>query len=116
MKKYLASFYIGETEGDEDFEIALSTKFVLENWESKTNARLIFENLLIQSSAIEENVVFDEDDETYLLYIDCIFEINDEQKKLLAPMYEFGAPSANLFSLDCGPYSFTCGVVEDAED
>lgn len=116
MKKYLASFYIGETDGDDDFEIAPSTQFVLENWESRTNARLMFENLLIESSAFEENIVFDEDDGTYLLYLDCIFEINDDQKKLLAPMYEYGAPSANLFSLDCGPYSFICGVVEDAEE
>ena len=113
--KYLASFYIGETEGSDDFQISESTQYVLENWESKAKARLSFENLEIECTSIDENTAFDDDDGTYLLYLDCEFEINSDQKKLLNSVYEFDVPMAELFSLDCGIYAFTCGVVEEGE-
>ena len=113
--KYLASFYIGETEGSENFQILESTQYVLDNWESKANARLSFENLEIECTSIHENTVFDDDDGTYLFYLDCEFEIDGDQKKLLKSAYEFDVPMPELFSLDCGKYAFTCGVVEESD-
>jgi hypothetical protein len=71
--------------------------------------------LEILSGKIEEDVAFDDDDGTELLYLDCEFEISEEQKTLLQSVYEFGTPSTELFSLDCGQYAFSCGVVEELD-
>jgi hypothetical protein len=70
MNNYLASFYIGETDGPDGFQISEVTQYVLENWKSKAIAKLVWENLEIQSVSIEENRTYDDDDGTYLFYID----------------------------------------------
>ena len=116
MNNYLASFYIGETDGPDGFQISEVTQYVLENWESKAIAKLVWENLEIQSVSIEENRTYDDDDGTYLFYIDCEFEITDEQKKILLPSFEFDAPSSELFKLECSKYSFTCSSVEEFDN
>ena len=65
MNNYLASFYIGETDGPDDFQISEVTQYMLENWESKAIAKLVWENLEIKSVSIEENRAYDDDDSTY---------------------------------------------------
>jgi len=115
MSKYLATFYIGETDGDDNFEISEKTKFVQENWKEKAKARLNFGDFVIHGSYMEENEAFDDDDQTYLLYLDCEFEIDDVQKELLESAFEADLPSTDLFSLECGNFSFTCGVIEELE-
>jgi hypothetical protein len=116
LNRYQASFFIGKTDGEGDFEMSDPTYFVLENWKTKARARLLFQGLEISSGTIEEVFAFNDDDNTHLLYLDCEFEITEEQKTLLQSVYEFGAPSSDLFSLDCGQYTFTCGSVEELDD
>jgi hypothetical protein len=113
MARFVASFYIGEIDGDHDFEIQESTLYVSKNWRTLAQAKLEFENLEIKSNSITDEVAFDDEDGTYLLYLDAKFEVNNEQKKLLASMYEFDAPNSVLFKLECGQYVFECGDVEE---
>ena len=116
MNNYLASFYIGETDGPDDFQISEVTQYMLENWESKAIAKLVWENLEIKSVSIEENRAYDDDDDTFLFYLDCEFKITDQQKKILLPTFEFDVPSSELFNLGCGKYSFMCGSVEESDN
>lgn len=113
MVKYIASFYIGEIDGDHDFKIQESKEYVSKNWRAIAQAKLVFKNLEIKSSSIEEDIVFDDEDGTYLLYLDAEFEVDNKQRKLLEPMYEFDAPNSVLFKLECGQYVFECGDVEE---
>ena len=111
---YIASFFIGEVDGPDNFKISEDSQYVLENWESKALSRLVWDDIEIQSVSIEENRAYDDDDGTYLFYLDCEFEITDEQKKVLLPTFEFDVPSSELFKLECGKYSFICGSVEES--
>ena len=113
---YIASFFIGEVDGPGDFTIDEETNFVHTNWDKKATAFLLYNDLKIEAIEVLDDVVYDEEESTYLFYLSGKFEISVDALRIIeSTIDEDGIPSSQLFQLDCGQYNYQCGYVEKDE-
>ena len=110
---YIASFFIGEVDGPGDFTIEEETNFVYINWNKKATAFLLYNDLKVEAIEVLDDVVYDEEESTYLFYLSGKFEISLDALRIIESTFdEDGIPSSQLFHLDCGQYNYQCGYVE----